>query len=162
MTNNQEVQTIVSALSMQPHPEGGYYSEVYRSPIEIPGKERQLMTSIYFLLTSDNVSNFHRIKSDELWFHHAGSPITVHILNQDKRHIKINVGSDVLNGEQPQALVKGGEIFGSSVDIENSYALVSCVVAPGFDFQDFELFNRAELIEQFPNHEEIITRLTAQ
>ena len=162
MTNNQEVQTIVSALSMQPHPEGGYYSEVYRSPVEIPGKERQLMTSIYFLLTSDNVSNFHRIKSDELWFHHAGSPITVHILNQDKGHIKINVGSDVLNGENPQALVKGGEIFGSSVDIENSYALVSCVVAPGFDFQDFELFNRAELIEQFPNHEEIITRLTAQ
>ncbi len=162
MTNNQEVQTIVSALSMQPHPEGGYYSEVYRSPVEIPGKERQLMTSIYFLLTSDNVSNFHRIKSDELWFHHAGSPITVHILNQDKGHIKINVGSDVLNGEHPQALVNGGEIFGSSVDIENSYALVSCVVAPGFDFQDFELFNRAELIEQFPNHEEIITRLTAQ
>ena len=76
--------------------------------------------------------------------------------------IKINVGSDVLNGEHPQALVKGGEIFGSSVDTENSYALVSCVVAPGFDFQDFELFNRAELIEQFPNHEEIITRLTAQ
>ena len=162
MTVEQEIEKIVAELNMQPHPEGGYYAEVYRSPMEIPGKKRQLMTSIYFLLTSDNVSNFHRIKSDELWFHHAGSPITVHVLNEDKGHVEIKVGSDILKGEHPQALVKGGEIFGSSVDTENSYALVSCVVAPGFDFQDFELFKRAELIAQFPAHREIITRLTAE
>jgi predicted cupin superfamily sugar epimerase len=162
MTIKQEIEKIVAELNMLPHPEGGYYSEVYRSPIEIPGKERQLMTSIYFLLTSDNVSNFHRIKSDELWFHHAGSPITVHVLNEKKGHIRINVGSDILNGDHPQALVKGGEIFGSSVDITDSYALVSCVVAPGFDFQDFELLKREALIAQFPEHQEIITRLTAQ
>ena len=162
MTIDQEIKKIVAELNMQPHPEGGYYVETYRSPMEIPGKDRQLMTSIYFLLTSDNVSNFHRIKSDELWFHHAGSPITVHVLNEEKGHVEIKVGSNVLNGEHPQALVKGGEIFGSSVDVENSYALVSCVVAPGFDFQDFELFKRAELLSQFPNHHKIITRLTAE
>lgn len=162
MTIKQEIEKIVAELNMLPHPEGGYYSEVYRSALEIPGKERQLMTSIYFLLTSDNVSNFHRIKSDELWFHHAGSPITVHVLNEKKGHIEINVGSDILNGDHPQALVKAGEIFGSSVDINDSYALVSCVVAPGFDFQDFELFKRAELIARFPEHQEIITRLTAE
>ena len=162
MTVDQEIEKIVAELNMLPHPEGGYYAEVYRSPMEIPGKERQLMTSIYFLLTSDNVSNFHRIKSDELWFHHAGSPITVHVLNEEQGHVEIKVGSDILKGEHPQALVKGGEIFGSSVDTENSYALVSCVVAPGFDFQDFELFKRTELIAQFPSHHEIITRLTAE
>lgn len=162
MTVKQEIEKIVAELNMQPHPEGGYYAEVYRSPMEIPGKERQLMTSIYFLLTSDNVSNFHRIKSDELWFHHAGSPITVHVLNEVQGHIEIKVGSDILNGEHPQALVKGGEIFGSSVDTSESYALVSCVVAPGFDFQDFELFKRSELLDQFPAHSEIITRLTAE
>lgn len=162
MTVKQEIEKIVAELNMQPHPEGGYYAEVYRSPMEIPGKERQLMTSIYFLLTSDNVSNFHRIKSDELWFHHAGSPITVHVLNEAQGHIEIKVGSDILSGEHPQALVKGGEIFGSSVDTSESYALVSCVVAPGFDFQDFELFKRSELLDQFPAHSEIITRLTAE
>ncbi len=162
MNVKQEIAKIVDELNMQAHPEGGYYSEVYRSPMEIPGKERQLMTSIYFLLTSNNVSNFHRINSDELWFHHAGSPITVHVLNKEQGHVEIKVGSNILHGEHPQALVKAGEIFGSSVDAENSYALVSCVVAPGFDFKDFELFNRAELTMQFPEHEDIITRLTAE
>lgn len=162
MTVQHEIENIVKELNLLPHPEGGYYSEVYRSEESIPGKDRQLMTSIYFLLTSDNVSNFHRIKSDELWFHHKGSPITVHTLTEENGHQTINVGSDLDKGEIPQALVKGGIIFGSSVDQENSYALVSCVVAPGFDFADFELFDKNTLVQQFPAHEEIISRLTAE
>lgn len=161
MTLQEEIKEIVQQLNLVPHPEGGYYSEVYRSEENIPGKDRQLMTSIYFLLTSDNVSNFHRIKSDELWFHHKGSPITVHTLDEENGHQKIKVGSNMNEGEVPQALVKKEVIFGSSVDEENGYALVSCVVAPGFDFADFELFNRSELLTQFPEHNEIITRLTA-
>lgn len=161
MTAKEEIKEIVQQLNLLPHPEGGYYSEVYRSEENIPGKNRQLMTSIYFLLTSDNVSNFHRIKSDELWFHHKGSPITVHTLT-DKGHQKIKVGSDLNKGEVPQALVEKNVIFGSSVDEADSYALVSCVVAPGFDFEDFELFKREELLAQFPEHEGIITRLTAE
>lgn len=162
MTVQHEIENIVKELNLLPHPEGGYYSEVYRSEESIPGKDRQLMTSIYFLLTSDNVSNFHRIKSDELWFHHKGSPITVHTLTEANGHQMIKVGSDLNEGEVPQALVKGGIIFGSSVDNENSYALVSCVVAPGFDFEDFELFDRKTLLQQFPAQEEIISRLTAE
>lgn len=161
MTVKKEIQEIVDRLGLQPHPEGGFYSEVYRSTEAIPGRNRQLMTSIYFLLTSENVSNFHRIKSDELWFHHLGSPITVHTLSKEKGHQQIKVGSRFDLGEVPQALVQKNMIFGSSVDEENSYALVSCVVAPGFDFEDFELFTHEELLKQFPEHEAIITRLTA-
>lgn len=161
MQIKEEIERIVEQLHLQPHPEGGFYSEVYRSIESIPGKDRQLMTSIYFLLTSDNVSNFHRIKSDELWFHHQGSPITVHTLSKEGGHQKIKVGTNLEKGEVPQAIVQKEVIFGSCVDEENSYALVSCVVAPGFDFQDFELFSRAELMEQFPEHHEIIDRLTA-
>lgn len=156
---NNQIESIVKELGLQPHPEGGFYSETYRSEMSIPGMERQLMTAIYFLLTSENVSNFHRIKSDELWFYHAGSPLTVHTLDQNG-HSEIKIGPDFAAGQRPQALVKSGIIFGSSVDVEDGYSLVSCVVAPGFDFRDFELFERQQLKEMFPGHEAIITRLT--
>lgn len=144
---------------MSAHPEGGYYSETYRSSIEIPDMQRQLMTGIYFLLPSEHVSNFHRIKSDELWFFHAGSPLIVHTLD-DNGHTEHLLGNNLIKGEKPQALVKANTIFGSSVVEKESYSLVSCVVAPGFDFRDFELFEKSDLIEKYPSHTEIITRLT--
>lgn len=155
----KDIQILVEKLNLQAHPEGGFYSETYRSHEQIPGKDRQLMTSIYFLLTSDNVSRFHRIKSDEIWFFHAGSPLIVHTLDENG-HTENKVGLNFNNGEQPQFLVKRDTIFGSSVMLENSYSLVSCVVAPGFDFEDFELFTTEELLPLFPEHESIISRLT--
>lgn len=154
-----EIQQIVKSLNLLPHPEGGFYAETYRSTEIIPGKERNLMTAIYFLLTSDNVSRFHRIKSDELWFFHAGSPLTVHTLDQNG-HTEYAVGSNYEKGEQLQLLVPKDTIFGSSVKEANSYSLVSCVVAPGFDFADFELFSKDQLLPLFPDCEEIISRLT--
>lgn len=153
------IQSLIERFNLLEHPEGGYYSETYRSSIEIPGTERQLMTSIYFLLTSDNVSHFHRIKSDELWFFHSGSPLIVHTLDENG-HTEHLLGTNIANGEQPQILVKANTIFGSSVVEEYDYSLVSCVVAPGFDFRDFELFKTEELLAQYPDSEEIIRRLT--
>lgn len=155
----KEIHDLVEKLNLQAHPEGGFYSETYRSREQIHGKDRQLMTSIYFLLTSDNVSRFHRIKSDEIWFFHAGSPLIVHTLDENG-HTENKVGLNLSKGEQPQFLVKKNTIFGSTVMGENSYALVSCVVSPGFDFADFELFTKEELLPLFPEHEAIIERLT--
>lgn len=155
----QEIAYWVKKLEMLPHPEGGFYKETYRSEESIPGMNRQLMTGIYFLLTSDNVSRFHRIKSDEIWFYHAGSPLLVHMLDENG-HTENPVGLDFEAGQQPQFLVPKNTIFGSSVLQENSYSLVSCVVAPGFDFEDFELFTKEELLPLFPEHEAIIERLT--
>ncbi len=154
-----EITKIVEKLNLIPHPEGGFYSETYRSEISIPGIDRQLMTSIYFLLTADNVSKFHRIKSDELWFFHSGSPLIVHTLDK-KGHTQTIIGNDISNNENPQFLVKKDTIFGSSISSSNNYSLVSCVVSPGFDFKDFELFSYAELIELYPNNQEIILKLT--
>lgn len=159
MDQEKIIAEFVEKLDMKPHPEGGFYSETYRSDEQIPGKNRDLMTAIYFLLTSGNVSRFHRIKSDELWFWHAGSPLTVHTLDE-KGHTEHLVGMDLSNGEAPQLLVKKDTIFGSSVNVENGFSLVSCVVAPGFDFADFELFTKEELLPQFPDCEAIIDRLT--
>jgi uncharacterized protein len=153
------IQQLVKSLELLPHPEGGFYKETYRSIETIEGGKRNLMTSIYFLLTSENVSKFHRIKSDEHWYFHAGSPLIIHSLDENGHHKRL-VGNDIENGVFPHFFVPKDTIFGSSVLEENSYSLVSCVVAPGFDFEDFELFEREYLLSQFPNQREIILKLS--
>ncbi|MBI1835684.1 MAG: cupin domain-containing protein [Flavobacteriia bacterium] len=150
---------LVEKLNLIPHPEGGYFSETYRSEMNIDGGNRQLMTAIYFLLTSENVSKFHRIKSDEIWFYHEGSSLIVHSLHAEGHKMQ-KVGLDINAGEKPQYLVSKNTIFGSTVCDIDSYSLVSCVVAPGFDFRDFELFSKEELISIYPSEIEIINQLT--
>ena len=153
------IESIIEKLHLQPHPEGGYYKETYRSIDTCLDDSRNLQTAIYFLLTSDNVSHFHRIKSDEIWYFHAGSPLIVHTLTE-KGHTKHLVGNDLLAGQTPQLLVPKDTIFGSSVLEKDSYSLVSCSVAPGFDFADFELFSKEELMQDYATFEEIIDLLT--
>ncbi len=153
------IEELVHDLKLSKHPEGGFYAETYRSALKTENCSGILMTSIYFLLTSENVSNFHRISNDELWFHHEGSPISIHLL-EDGMHKELILGRSYGLNSRPQHLVKGNTIFGSSVLEENSYALVSCVVSPGFEFKDFELFTQEQLLEAFPNEKKIIERLT--
>lgn len=157
----KRIAELVHLLDMKAHPEGGFYAETYRSPQSIlkSGEERSLITSIYFLLRSEDVSHFHRIQSDELWYWHEGSPLTVHLLTE-QGHEKLKLGPVNSAGCRPQHLVPAKTIFGSTVDDSDSYALVSCVVAPGFDFRDFELFSYQELIGMYPEQEDIIRRLT--
>lgn len=155
---NPKIEKLINDLNLTAHPEGGYYSETYRSEIFLDGN-RSIMTSIYFLLPSNHVSKFHRIKSDELWFFHFGSSLIVHSI-MDGKHQEFKLGNNFEKGESPQYLVKGGTIFGSSVLEENSYALVSCVVAPGFNFEDFELFDYEQLHKEYPELKEIIKKLT--
>ncbi|NVK64057.1 MAG: cupin domain-containing protein [Flavobacteriales bacterium] len=159
--HQNRIDELIERCNMQTHPEGGYYSEEYRSEMTLPNMERQLMTSIYFLLPSGHVSHFHRIKSDELWFFHEGSPLTVHTLDKNG-HTENLVGLNLAAGETPQFLVPAETIFGSSVNDENSYSFVSCVVAPGFDFRDFELFTSEELLKDYAEHEAVIRHLTTK
>ena len=162
MNTKERVDFLVDKLNLIPHPEGGFYSETYRSEMTIGTAtgERNLTTAIYFLLTSAHVSKFHRIKSDELWFFHEGSSLTVHMLSEDG-HQKLSLGHPSPTVDtSAQHLVKTHTIFGSSVDEPNSYALVSCVVSPGFDFADFELFEAEDLLEKYPEASEIIHTLT--
>lgn len=160
-STKDRIAELVKILDMKVHPEGGFYAETYRamSEIETEGGNRQLITSIYFLLRSEDVSHFHRIKSDELWFWHEGSPLSVHLLGENGHEI-LKLGPVTGPESRPQHLVPSNTIFGSTVDHPESYALVSCVVAPGFDFRDFELFSYEELIMPFPDYEFIIRRLT--
>lgn len=151
----------ISHLQLQPHPEGGYYKETGRCLQTITsatGIEVPLFTNILFVLTHENPSRLHQIQSDEVWYFHDGKPLTVHCIFPDGEYKAIRLGRDVANGEVLQFEVPKGVIFGSSVDDE--WALVSCMVSPGFDFREFKLFTRTELLQQFPKHQEIITKLT--
>lgn len=156
---NEHIQNLIQQLDLLPHPEGGFYKETFRSEETCLDGTRNVQTAIYFLLTSENVSHFHRIKSDEIWYFHAGSPLVVHTLT-DQGHTQHLVGNDILNGQTPQLLVPKNTIFGSSVLEKDSYSLVSCSVAPGFDFVDFELFTKADLMKDYPAFEGIINLLT--
>lgn len=144
-----EIQQIIEQLNMQPHPEGGYFVETYKSVVNAENSTNSIATVIYFLLPSGEKSTWHRIKNDEFWFYHSGSPIVVHTI-ENGAYAETIVGNAVLSQQYPQFLVKGGVIFGASVLDENSYSLVSCVVVPGFEFKDFELFSQTELVAQFP------------
>lgn len=155
-------QYFIEKLGMQKHIEGGYYKENLVSPENIAASdrgERKLWTSIYFLLETGEVSHFHRLKSDEVWYYHSGSPLTIYMISPEGELTTHELGLDIEKGQQPQVVVPKGYIFGSAQN-EDGYALVGCMVAPGFDFSDFELFTREELLNQYKEHEEIIIKLT--
>lgn len=162
------IDTIIKRLELLPHPEGGFYKETYRSKETINSSSlpesylsnRNYATSIYFLLTSDNFSAFHRIKQDEIWHFYKGSPISLHILTKEGSYEKHMIGSNLEGGEVPQFVVHAGDWFASEVEVPNSYALAGCAVSPGFDFEDFEMATSRELLQKYPNHHELITRLT--
>lgn len=165
--NNPTVRDLVENLNLLPHPEGGFYKEVYRSDGTIPQAnldgfdgDRNYCTSIYFLLTSDNFSAFHRIKQDEIWHFYNGTTLYVHIIDHDGNYTRREVGMDLNNGEVPQLVVPAGCWFASTVKDKDSYSFVGCTVAPGFDFNDFELADRATLSEQYPELSAIIHKLT--
>lgn len=157
---NSRIQELIETLQLLPHPEGGFYSETFRSEGKIPTTERNYMTSIYFLLVDSNTSNFHKITADECWYFHEGSPLEVHLIHPDGSHETIELGLEFNHGQRPFGVVPANTIFGSHVKDLSGYALVSCSVAPGFDFADFTLYNRQELMDVYPQHAEIITRLT--
>jgi len=159
---------IIQKLDLQPHPEGGFFKETYRCSERIKSDsldnrylgERSYSTCIYFLLTSDTFSAFHRIHQDEIWHFYSGSPIYIHTITNEGIYSKSTIGCHIERGEIPQFVVTGGTWFGATLVNDNDYALVGCTVAPGFDFQDFELAVRSELIVCFPQYKDIITRLT--
>lgn len=145
----------IEQLDLAPHPEGGYYREMERSAqlFERGDKMQPRYTTIYFLLPSENPSRFHQLSSDEIWFFHNGSPLTVHSISPNGKYTENELGFDT----KLQHTVPAGDIFGSTV--ENSYALVSCTVVPAFDFSDLKLFTQEELLKKYPAHREIIHRL---
>jgi hypothetical protein len=158
----------IAVLGLVPHPEGGFYRETYRSPDTLAAAHlpprytgpRPCSTAIYFLLERGQVSALHRIKSDELWHFHAGGALVLSIIDPDGRLREPRLGPDPGRGEWLQIVVSAGCWFGAAVAGSDSYTLAGCTVAPGFDFADLELADRATLVARYPEHAALIGRLT--
>lgn len=149
----------VKRLALEPHPEGGFYRQTGASSTVVKsatGLDVPLYTNILFILEDKNPSNFHRLHSDEVWYFHDGDSLTVHCIYPDGEYKAVRLGK--AEGEMLQFEVPRGVIFGSSVD--KGFSLVSCMVAPGFDFREFHLFKEKELLDLYPDHEAIIKKLT--
>ena len=158
----------IEKLRLEPHPEGGYFRQTYRSEVVIAREAlpagftgaRAASTAIYFLLEGRNFSAFHRLRSDEVWHFYAGEPLMVHVIDRAGKYSSIRLGRDLDEGEVPQAVVPAGCWFASHMADWSSFAVVGCTVAPGFDFEDFEMAKREELVARYPQHGVLIERLT--
>jgi uncharacterized protein len=158
----------IERLGLAPHPEGGFFRETYRAaetiarahlPPRFSG-DRAFSTAIYFLLEGRDFSALHRIHQDEMWHFYDGCPLLVSGISPEGRLSVVRLGRDVQADEVPQAVVPAGHFFGARPSDADSYSLVGCTVAPGFDFADFELPTRGEIVERFPQHAGVIQQLT--
>ena len=159
---------LVSELGLAPHPEGGYYRETWRSPLTVvldgagggPVGKRSYGTAIHYLLAGRDVSRLHRLKADEVFHLYAGGPLAIQVLGPGSDCREIVLGPDLAAGQVFQAVIPAGSGFGARLVGDDSFALVGCTVAPGFDFEAFEMGDRNALLEQLPEHEDSIRLLT--
>lgn len=158
---------IIKKYNLIKHPEGGYFSESYRSrekisKIHLPKRfsgNRCFATAIYFLLIGDDFSCFHRIKADEVWHFYSGSPLVLYVINKKGNLKKVILGNDLKNSIHQCAFEHNQWLAGEVLD-KRSYSFVGCTVSPGFEYEDFELGIRDDLIKKLPPHKKIIKKLT--
>jgi len=153
----------INKFSLLRHPEGGWFREVYRSdelisrqclPERYSG-DRNHSTSIYFLITREEFSAFHKLRSDEIWHFYYGSPLIIHTINNSGDYRQFTLALDEF-----QFTIKRDLWFAAEVADKDSFSLTGCTVSPGFHFDDFILARKEELISNFPQHKELIKRLT--
>ncbi len=157
---------LIGDLKLQAHPEGGWYKEVYRSEMQIvqsglPASfngDRNALTSIYYLLANNQFSAFHKIKSPEVWYFHQGMPLIIHMVDKNGNYMHIEL-SDTMNGHL-QYTVEPDCWFAAEIKEGYGYTLVSCAVAPGFEFSDFELASKPALVALCPSQQNLIQRLS--
>jgi len=165
-TQSRSAKEWIAYLNLTKHPEGGWFKETYRSRENIdqkclPGRfsgNRSFSTAIYFLLKENEFSAFHSIKQDEVWHFHSGSPLTIHIIDQNTKYRELNLG--LFDRAQPQLVVKAGCLFAAAVKNPDSFTLVSCTVAPGFDFADFNMPAREKLLDIYPQYKSLIMKFS--
>lgn len=160
----------IEKLELVPHPEGGFFKEVYRADETITKESlperydgnRAYSTSIYFLLEGEQVSCLHRLKSDEVWNFYDGSSAKIYIIKPDGELEIKKIGNRLNEDESFQVVIKKNCWFGAELEDKSSFILTGCFVSPGFDFSDFEMGERGTLIKLYPQHSEFIKRLTSE
>jgi predicted cupin superfamily sugar epimerase len=156
----------IQHLDLRPHPEGGFYRETYRSTLEVDNRvlpvgyngNRRLSTSIYYLLRSGEISHLHRLRADEIWYYHYGSSLKIILIDKEGRKHTRFLGARAEKAEHMQVLIPAGTVFAAEVADTGSFSLFGCMVSPGFEFDDFELFSKEDLVQAYPQHAEIIEK----
>jgi len=154
---------LIDNLGLREHPEGGFFTETYRSNIEVELKDRDgsraLCTSIYYLLSENQFSAFHIMKSDEVWHFYSGSSLTLHVIGTEGKLKQVQLGNNI-EKEAFQAVVKSGSWLAASVNDSSFYSLVGCTLSPGFNILDWNLGDRPQLTKMYPQHKELIKKFT--
>lgn len=159
---------LIRRLDLKPHPEGGFFSETYRSAQRVirdkdghgSAQTRSASTAIYYLLCDGAHSAWHRIKSDEVWHFYAGEPLNVHVLDQTGTLVTHKLGNALTHANVVfQAVVPAGLWFAAECADPATFSLVGCTVAPGFEFSEFELADIDALKARHARHAALIERL---
>jgi len=159
----QDIKAVIDSLQLEPHPEGGFYREIHRASAlirEANGNSKNAYSSIYYLLSGNDFSAWHRIQSDETWFFHLGCDIAIHYFDTHNKLATVQLG---LESMQFQATIPAGTWFAAKPMRTDSFCLVSCVVGPAFTFTEFEMGKRHTLLDAFgttPLHKEAIAAFT--
>ncbi len=159
---------LIRLLDLSPHPEGGYFGESYRASEFIPqaalperyAARRSHSTAIYYLLTSETCSRFHRVASDEIYHFYLGDPLELWQLFPDGHGERVTLGNRPQAGMRFQHVIPHGVWQGSRLVAGGRFALLGCTVAPGFAYADFELADPQALREVYPDFTSIIDALT--
>lgn len=161
------VEKLIEHFKLIPHPEGGWYSETYKSNEKIDRSalperftgSRVFSTAIYFLLEENNFSAFHRIRSDECWHFYEGDPLQLFIIHPSGELETITLGKDIEKENRFQHVVPAGSWFASRPAPGSQFCFTGCTVAPGFEFEEFELADASILVKQYPQLKELIFSL---
>ena len=160
---------LIEKLKLEPHQEGGYFRRIFqadhRPRINTKDGERFSMTSIHYMLTADHpIGNFHKNKSDIMHVFNGGEPLTYYLIHPDGKLETKTLGSDLFNNQEIQFVCKGGTWKATELQLrenaDHDYGLLTEVVVPGFDYADSELANAQQLERLFPQHKELIRRLS--
>ena len=140
--------TIKEKYRLREHVEGGWFAEVYTAPADKDG--RPLMGSIYFLLDAGQISHFHEIDCDEIWYYHEGCGMKITMLSDEGVKERL-LGADTDNGECVMVVIPKGVIFAAENLDSESYTFVSCVTTPHFEYSGFRLVDKEEIRSRFPD-----------
>ena len=140
----KRAEQLIKEYGLQPHEEGGHFAEVYTAPFEANG--RPLAGSIYFLLDRGEISRFHVIDSDEIWYFHEGCGMKITVLTDGSREDYL-LGNNVERGERAMVVIPKGRVFGAENLDPEGYSFVSCMTAPKFSYDGFRLVSEEEIVE---------------
>ena len=148
----QRIAEIVRELKLEKHPEGGWFAEVYTAPVSFAegSGQRALAGSIYYLLGGADISAFHEIDCDELWYYHEGTGMRLYVLKKDGSLVQHLLGSRLSQGALPMVRLEAGDIFAAENLDQDGYTLISCMTAPKFRYEGWRLVSRDELLALCP------------